>query len=198
MTSHLDSVQLGIRNRTREALGAKVSFHLIAPMIEAWFFADPEALLRAGVPAETEVYFEDSTDPEAFVTADGAYLAATESTCPAFVALAPGRKKKLRPKWIGSLQRERHPKGYLQWLCRAPAERSCTNYSETKTGGVALAEIHWEVLLNRPSEQFRFLRALVENLEDGLGCCPTVPVGEGASLLTARSAVPQHAVLRNL
>lgn len=189
----------GYYERTSAALSGKVSFHLVAPMIEAWFFADPEALARAGVPAGATVCFGDDIDPEAFETTDARYLTAREADCPTLAALSPARKKKLRPKWLGALPRERHPKGYLQWLCRAPAEHSCTSYSETESGGPALAEIHWQSLFGRPDTHFAFLRALVEDLEDGLGCAPAVgTVGGIASPLTARSKAPRDPVLRNL
>jgi hypothetical protein len=197
---HLEELdRTGSHERTRAALRDKVSFHLVAPMIEAWLFADPQALVRAGVSAETPVYFSEETDPEAFKTEDGAYLAATEADCPALAALPAKKKKAYRPKWLGSMPRERHPKGYLQWLCRAPADRSCTRYAETEGGGPALAGIRWEILVSRPDAHFAFLRALIEDLEDGLGG-PSAngPVGGVVSNLTARSCVPRDAVLRNI
>ncbi len=46
---HLEGLQ-GTRKRTETALRERVSFHLVVPMIEAWFFGDPQALRRAGVP----------------------------------------------------------------------------------------------------------------------------------------------------
>lgn len=186
-------------DKTRNLLGARVSFHLIAPMIESWFFADIGALERAGVQDAEHAVLNDTTDPEVFGTTDPGYLAATELDCPALAALPVHRKKKLRPKWLGSLPRGQHPKGYLQWLCRAPTDRTCTSYSETSDGGPALAQIRWERLLNRPPEHFGFLRALVDDLEDGLGCAPVVGRVDGeASPLTARNRAPQDAVLRNI
>ncbi len=191
--------QIGIYTRTRNALLTKVSFHLIAPMIEAWFFADPAALQRAGVPAGMPVCFAASTDPEAFVTVDAAYLAATAAGCSVLSTLPLNKQKKHRPAWIGTLPRERHPKGYLQWLCRAPGERSCTTYSETADGGPALADIGWQMLLGRPGVHFQFLRALIQDLEDGLNRpLANLPVNSTASPVTARSGAPLNAVLRNL
>jgi hypothetical protein len=194
----LDRVET--HRRTRSVLREKVSFHLIAPMIEAWLFADPQALARAGVPDDASVCFSPGTDPEAFETDDGAYLAATEADCPALAAVLPAAKKKtLRPKWLGMLPRARHPKGYLQWLCRDPADRSCTHYAETESGGPALAEIRWEMLVSRPDNHFSFLRALIEDLEDGLGePAANGPVSRVVSKLTARSCAPRDAVLRNI
>ncbi|MEM9457937.1 MAG: hypothetical protein AAGF11_27410 [Myxococcota bacterium] len=190
-TRHLD--------KTRDLLCAKVSFHLIAPMIESWFFADSRALERAGVQGAEHAVLNDKTDPEAFKTTDPGYLAATELDCPALAALPAHRKKKLRPKWLGTLPRGRYPKGYLQWLCRVPADRTCTSYSETSDGGAALAQIRWESLFSRPPDHFGLLRALVDDLEDGLGCAPAMGRVDGeVSPLTARSLAPQDAVLRNI
>ena len=80
-------------------------------MIEAWFFGDPGALAKAGVPA-TRPPSLAVTDPEAFETSDAAYAAATEAFCPCWVSR--GRDKKRRPKWLGSSSRRNHPKAYLQ------------------------------------------------------------------------------------
>ncbi|WP_428265423.1 hypothetical protein [Haliangium sp.] len=197
---HLSGLgQAQVQDKTRQRLRDRVSFHLLAPMIEAWFFADRRALTRAGVPAEATVCFDEATDPEAFETADGRYLNATEADCPTLAALPLQKKKKLRPKWLGVLPRERHPKGYLQWLCRVPNARSCTGYSESEDGGAALANIRWEVLFARADTHFGFLRALVEDLEDGLGCPSALgPVVGAVSRLTARSNAPRDAVLRNI
>lgn len=189
----------GVSERTRAALRDRVSFHLIAPMIEAWLFADAQSLAAAGVPAGTSIDFGPQTDPEAFCTADQPYLEAVEADCPTLAALPKEKRDKLRPKWLGTLPRARHPKGYLQWLCRAPAERSCTTYSESRDGAWALAGIRWESLLARAPEHFAFLRALIEDLEDALGCQRAVgALGGAVSPLTARSGAPRNAVLRNL
>lgn len=107
---HLADLQ-GSRESTRRALRERVSFHLVVPMIEAWFFGDPGALAKAGVPA-TRPPSLAVTDPEAFETSDAAYAAATEAFCPCWVSR--GRDKKRRPKWLGSSSRRNHPKAYLQ------------------------------------------------------------------------------------
>ena len=199
--AHLDGLRdTGHRAKTAAALRDKVSFHLAAPMIEGWFFADADALARAGVPSGANIQFAAATDPEAFATYDPAYLAATEADCPALAALSPQSKKtKQRPKWLGSLPRESHPKGYLQWLCREPAANSCTSYSESQSGARALAEISWSRLLGRPAAHFGLLRALVEDLEAGLGATSTAGGARGAaSPWTAWTASASGKVLRNI
>lgn len=197
---HLSELQsVGHHGRTATVLREKVSFHLIAPMVEAWFFADASALAKAGVDATTQVHFCTTTDPEVFMTNDPAYLAATEADCPTWAAMPQGRKKKLRPKWLGSQPREQHPKGYLQWLCRASSERNCTSYSETSNGGEALAELSWQAVSIRDPEHFALLRALVEDLADGLATAPAQPIGAPkVGSPTSRSDAPRGALLRNI
>lgn len=186
-----------IQTRTLEVLRSRVSFHFISPMVEGWFFGDPRALAAAGVPGSVDVQFAATTDPEDFVTDDPAYLSATEADCPAHQALPDTRKKKCRPKWLGALPRERHPKGYVQWLCRSPGDKGCTAYEETEDGGRALAGIGWDVLLGRDPAHLALLRAMIEDLEATLGP-PTVPWGSHPSPLTSVTRAPQDAVLRNL
>ena len=200
VAAHLSEVERTDHlERTKAVLREKVSFHLIAPMIEAWFFADTGALSAVGVLDGTRICFTESTDPESFVTDDAAYLAATEADCPRLAELAPRRKKKLRPKWLGAQAREHHPKGYLQWLCRAPDERSCTGYSETSKGGPALAKLSWSRVFGRNGAHLALLRALVEDLADGLGSDPAVDAGEPCGPPpTTRRNTPRDALLRNL
>jgi hypothetical protein len=79
--------------RATEALRNKISFHLIAPMIEAWFFADPHALSLAGVPEDVTVDFAANTDPEDFYTDDPDYRAATQDDCPALLQTPESKRK---------------------------------------------------------------------------------------------------------
>lgn len=200
VTKHLKGLGSGpIEARTRAALRERVSFHLFVPMVEALFFADPGALRNAGVPAGQPVAFASTCDPEAFLTTDAVYLQATEAACPRWSELPAGRKKKLRPKWLGTSSRDRHPKGYLQWLCRDGAEKSCTTYRETEDGGRALAGIDWSTLLSRPGEHVTYLRALLADIEERLGGpAVTGPVQGVQAAVTSRFSARPDAVLRNL
>jgi hypothetical protein len=190
---HLAGLQ-GARERTAHALRERVSFHLVVPMIEAWFFGDRQALRIAGVPDDVEPIL-DGAGLEDFRTLDLRYEAAGEVDCPRWIAR--GRKKADRPKWLGA-QRERHPKGYLQWLCRDGDAKSCTSYDESRRGAEALKQLDWHALAR--TRGLCYLGALVEDLADAL--CDPVPLklllaGE-PSPVTSRSQRPRTHVLRNL
>jgi hypothetical protein len=93
--------------------------------------------------------------------------------------------------------RERHPKAYLQWLCREPCRRSCTTYREGEHGAEALSRLRWSEVLSRP-HQSRWARALVFDVADALGCSlPNIWKGEEESLVSRSSPRPRS-VLRNL
>ncbi|HWO23897.1 MAG TPA: hypothetical protein VNO30_34380 [Kofleriaceae bacterium] len=191
---HVASLQ-GTRERTERALRERVSFHLIVPMIEAWLFGDPQALRVAGVPGGV-VPLLDGGDLEDFHATDAQYLRASEADCPRWIAR--GRKKADRPKWLGD-QRERHPKGYLQWLCRDGGAKSCTSYDESHGGAAALQGLTWDVLLAKPG--LLYLGALVEDLADALGArlpLPWPPVWPDDPPATRLSWRPRNKVLRNL
>jgi hypothetical protein len=197
---HLEELrhQGKIRAKTEDILRARVSFHLVVPMIEAWFFADRSALTVAGVPPQAAVVVEP--DLEMFCTNHLAYLGATEKDCPCLPS-RPDQNKKYRPKWLGTLSRERHPKGYLQWLCIDGAAKNCTRYSESVSGGDALKGLRWEALLTRPGSPFRYLRALLADISGALGQAPIVRVEEDSDRLGTfdqAPARPRDHVLRNL
>jgi len=192
-----DHVQGPIRTRTAQVLRERVSFHLIVPMVEAWLFADRNALAVAGVQAASQVFTEP--DLEAFCTNDVRYMGATETECPGW---ASKRHRKYRPKWLGTAMRERHPKGYIQWLCRDGAAKNCTTYNESKSGGEALGGLMWNEVLGRPGSPFGYLRARLADLSVTLGPpAIDVRIDEDPSLPVAATSISgrrRDNVLRNL
>jgi hypothetical protein len=179
---------------TAQALRDRVSFHLVVPMIEAWLFGDPRALLAAGVPEPASVVVEP--DLEAFETTDPRYIAATDAECP---RIPPARAKKYRPKWLGNPERHRHPKGYVQWLCRDGNAKNCTTYSESASGSKALQQLAWHMVLARPGSPARYLRALLADLELVLGVSAFGAVREDPPFaVTSLTQRPAANVLRNL
>jgi hypothetical protein len=79
--------QLNEQNLVKDLLREKGSFHLFAPMVEAYFFGEMDALRRADVP--TSRVRRTTSDLEDFATDDPEYLAA--STNVAFDAKHPKR-----------------------------------------------------------------------------------------------------------
>jgi hypothetical protein len=195
---HIESIRVvRTRERTATVLREKVSFHIAMPMLEAWFFADPNALERAGVRPDAIPRFNEDWDPECFDVNDDGYLSALEGDCKAWSCLPAEKQRKLRPKWLGAGERKKHPKGYLQWLCIEPGDRKCTRYSEAECGATALAGIQWDLLLRGPRGRMRFLRAMVEDIDDGLGN-EFGSIGPVPTVVTSRSRDLRDCVLRNI
>ncbi|PTL83029.1 hypothetical protein [Vitiosangium sp. GDMCC 1.1324] len=174
-----EATRVKVTQRVRE----RCSFHLLAPMVEAYFFAEPAALVRAGASRPSGVDAA-AIDLEAFVTDDPGFLN------------HPFARHKQNPKqksWaIPMPDRARHPKHYLRFLCD-PMNPYTDRYVETKGGAEALRELDWaRVFANR--ERVRLARSLFEDISERLGMPHPFP-GTGhpamASFKTAR-------VLRNL
>ncbi|HZF54117.1 MAG TPA: hypothetical protein VE093_35975 [Polyangiaceae bacterium] len=194
-------------DRVSEALRSRASFHLAAPMIEAWFYADNESLKTASVP-ETRLppLLREGIDLEAFETNDPAFSADDGSGCTELKARNARRpnQKPERACWVlpsrpdlPAYCRERHPKAYLAWLCRDPGHRRCSTYQESKHGAAALASLNWSALLSNPSG-CTWARALVQDLAEALGS-PVTPFPEGSEQpLVSRAAATSPRVLRNV
>ena len=194
---HLQGLPPAFRGTTQEALRRRVSFHLVAPMIEAWFFADRRALRAAGVPPGTAVHLRNEVDPEHFETADPGYLAATEASCPAWCGLRSHDRKSRRPKWLGT-DRQHHPKGYLQWLCLEGSSPGCTSYSPVVGGLNALRALSWQALLNRSPAHMAFTRAMIMDLASVLGA-PAADLRPGLEAPPTSLRSPRlQPVLRNV
>lgn len=124
----------------------RCSFHLFAPMPEAYFFADAGTLQAAG--CSRLAILLPNGDVEQFQTTDPDYLAAPQQPTPSWA---------VDPK-----TRAFHPKRYLQFLLE-PA-----SYSETDQGVKALSAINWQTVLAQP-QQTLFLRSLFQDLADAVG-----------------------------
>lgn len=193
---HLESFATNPSRRSAlaAALRTKVSFHVVRPMIESWFFGAPSALAIVGVAAIP--YHVRPGDHEDFQTTDRRYIAEQPSACPRWLRT---KYRDDRPKWIGAgPDRIFHPKGYLQWLMIDGTHECCTRYSEAHAGASALAAIDWSRLLGNPSGA-TFARALVADFELLLSQAPAIASWRGAeapetSVSTSRAAP----VLRNI
>lgn len=151
--------------RTREALRTRCSFHLMAPMTEAYFFADPAAFARATAPGPHRVCRLDAAtcDVEAFHVDDPAYTAAPSVPKP----------DRMRHDWRID-DRHRHPKHYLGYLTDEQLDGRA-RYQETEHGASALAGLDWPTVVRRGDRAppvARFARSLLADLCDMLDARP--------------------------
>lgn len=198
---HLGGLGGGVAKRTRARLLERVSVHFAVPMLESWFFADPNGLARANVdPRRLPPLVASAPNYEGFRAGDETFLADDGSNCTAWTKLVRegGANKKNTPGWLlRGPDRARHPKDYLSWLRRAPGAPRCTDYQETADGAAALQGLDWPAAL-RTGNELPFLRSLVEDLVDLLGP-PSSPVPAGpTSPHTSRHHLPHDPLLRNM
>ncbi|KFA87480.1 hypothetical protein [Archangium violaceum] len=171
------------RDKVTRRVRERCSFHLLAPMVESYFYAEPEALVRAGASRPSRVDAA-AIDLEVFVTDDPEYLGHD---------FVPHQQSPKRKSWAIPLpERAQHPKHYLRFLCD-PANPYTDRYVETKGGAAALRELDWSRVFAH-GERARFARALFEDLALGLGVSPPFP-GKGHP---ATSDFKNARVLRNL
>ena len=157
---------------THHALGRfqeRCSFHLLCPMLEAYFYGEPAALTRAG--ASRPAILDPAYHLEVFRSSDVEYL---------------GPADEAGHDWRTS-DRARHPKRYLRFLA-APGE-----YKETKGGCAALRDLDWEQVFARQPPGVAFARSLFDDVADALGVPNPFP--GPVHPLTARKS---GGVLRNL
>jgi hypothetical protein len=170
-----ESTRQKVLQRVRE----RCSFHLFAPMVEAYFFAEPAALARAGATRSARL---DATRPdlEDFLTSDLEFLQHPD---------VPHQQK--RKSWAIA-ERARHPKHYLRFLCE-PANPHTDRYVETRGGAAALGHLAWRQVFTH-ADRVRLARSLFEDLAEGLGVEHPFP-GESHP---ATSNFKAARVLRNL
>lgn len=145
------------RDKAYARLREAASFHLLSPMVEAYFYADPDALQSAGAKQSARV--KPNCDLESFQTADPDYEHATQHlACPA-------------ENWSATAWYPRHPKHYLNYL-HAPddpydPDPKAAHYKETEHGVAALRQLSPPRLFD-VREHMRFLRSLLTDLADAL------------------------------
>lgn len=147
----------------------RCSFHLLCPMLEAYFFGEPAALQRAG--AMRAASLDPSRHLEDFLTAD-----------PGFLGPADGRREH---PWRRQ-DRHRHPKRYLSFLID-PDDEGLTSYKESRGGVAALSTLDWAQVFRHPPPGIAFARSLFDDLADALGVPSPFP-GACHPLTTRRPA----------
>ncbi len=133
------------QERALNAVRDRCSFHLLRPMVEAYFFGEPAALQRAGAAEMPQV--PDDLDLESFQTTDPLFLQLPNSS--ERIADMP--------------QRQRHPKSYLHYLCDPTLADRKRRYRETQGGAAALKDLDWRKVLVVPPH-CPFLHALLDDL----------------------------------
>ncbi|KHD07911.1 hypothetical protein PN36_17345 [Candidatus Thiomargarita nelsonii] len=157
-----------------ERLRERCSFHLLVPMVEAYFFGEvPDALNRAGAVLQSSV---SGMDVENFaVKNDHDYLKAPKGT--SFWAKNPN-------------DRVQHPKRYLDYLCCSDVNLNrASRYRETKGGVKALEKINWDSILLDNSPYLAYLRSLFDDISNRFNltnpypgvCAPVTDCGTGIS-----------------
>lgn len=187
-----------LANQVRESFRKRTSFHLLVPMLEAWFFSDPEGPTRVGVPRDRlPPRLVRNCDPEAFETDDPEYAMDTGGHCTVWLALPERKRKNFKPGWLKrGDQRVYHPKDYLSWLCRSEVEKNCTCYRETHEGKDALEDLNWEAALH-PQTQCKYMRSFLSDIEWALNQGLNFLHGDCAPL-TDISLRPADHVFRNI
>jgi hypothetical protein len=168
--------------QAREALRERCSFHLLVPLVEAYFFGEEAALARAGVGAHVPVH-RLGTNVEDFETDD-----------PAFLPLAAAQNAQQAANNYGWWREERHPKRYLSFL----VGRSGGLYDETVGGRAALETLDWGAV-GADRQAVRFARSLFEDISAALEVAN--PLGAGATAdctYPSRAVRPETLTLRNL
>lgn len=136
-------------HRALERLGTRCSFHLLCPMLEAYFFGEPAALERAG--STRPPILDPTRHLEDFSSDDEQFLAYPDVTA------HPWR----RP------DRRRHPKRYLGFLVD-PTDEERAVYKESIGGCRALATLDWAQVFRYSPPGIAFAHALFEDLADAL------------------------------
>ncbi len=142
------------RQRAQERVRERCSFHILSPMVEAYFFPESAALARAGAKRPSMMN-ASVTDVESFLVNEPAFLA------------PPNRTSKSTPPPWAIPDRARHPKSYLQFLCD-PTGKEIRAYVETVGGQAALRYLDWNAVLMPPSHVC-FVRSLIHDIADALG-----------------------------
>jgi hypothetical protein len=153
----------------------RCSFHLLCPMVEAYFFGEPAPLVRAG--ARRSAILNPSHHLEDFL-ADGDMN---------FVAAGEERGHDWRTP-----DRFRHRKRYLKFLID-PDDAKLVSYKESRDGVHALETLDWSQVFAYQPPGISFAHALFDDLADALGV--ENPFPGACHPLTARRS---GGTLRNL
>lgn len=181
LATKLDRYEEQTRARYRAVLRDRCSFHLLKPMVEAVFFGEPAALLRAGVAAGVQPVLRVD-DVEEFESEDPLWTPECD------------QQNKQRAEQSSWWRHERHPKHYLDHLLIRSG--AALPYEETEQGVAALSVIDWPTVTN--TEPSPFLRALFDDLAGWFGVSNPLGQGTPSPLTSLTPKSPPDRWLRNL
>ncbi len=147
---HIETQFQAARDRAFAAVAERLSFHLLCPMVESYFFGDDGSLARAGA-CRTSRFDRLACDMEDFAVDDPDYLRPPHVTS--------------KGDWRHP-DRSRHPKRYVKFLTDPSSDGHYT-YREADGGVAALRDLEWASVLERP-DRARFLRSLFCDLAAAL------------------------------
>jgi hypothetical protein len=166
------------QEQVTQRLREHCSFHLLSPMVEAYFYGEPAALIRAGTQRPSTVDAQ-LLDVEDFTVQDPPFLEVPD-----------------KEKYWATPDRQRHPKRYLQYLCDPEGNEqnpSPSRYRETQGGVKALRELDWSGALSQETHA-RLARSLFADLAAALEVDTPFP----GRCHPETSTPGPNAVLRNL
>ena len=166
------------QEQVTQRLREHCSFHLLSPMVEAYFYGEPAALTRAGTQLPSTVDAQ-RLDVEDFAVQDPPFLEVPD-----------------KEKYWATPDRQRHPKRYLQYLCDPEGDEqkpSPSRYRETQGGVKALRELDWAGALSQETHA-RLARSLFADLAAALEVDTPFP----GKCHPETSNPGPNAVLRNL
>lgn len=179
LTSPPTHRELRHRVELAEQVATRCSFHLLTPMVEAYFFGDSAALQRAGAQSQSK-FDAVGTDVEHFSVSDERFTAPPDTT--------------EKHDWArGGVLRHRHPKRYLKFLSGDGTPGNYT-YRESKHGAAALQTLNWPLVASN-AHFVRSARALVADIADWAGVENPLP-GDERELTSRHASLPER-VLRN-
>jgi hypothetical protein len=164
------------------------SFHMLSPMVEAYFFADSMTLTSCGVAAGNQPVLVHPTDVEQFDASHDLHPQ-WQSAC---------QIKNLQQKSINAWWKtERHPKRYLTHLLSVSAAPA---YHETTLGASMIEATNWSTVAKTPTDS-PIISALLVDIWDWFGQAPPAGQFQGASSTTTyqvKTTRPIQRVLRNI
>lgn len=153
----------------------RCSFHLLCPMVEAYFFGEPAALVRAGAQLPARLHPDHHLE-DFLEGGDMAFLTAGD----------------LRDHPWRRPGRAFHPKRYLSYLVD-PLDTQRVAYKESRDGVRALSTLDWAQVFGHLPPGIAFARSLFDDIADAVGVSSPFP--GACHPLTARRA---GGTLRNI